>query len=259
MYHLRSSKHRRFPTIIVDRRHFDDIVSNDVEPFQTVDDRQQLPRGPASDFCRSSGYLQCQPRVQNIAVILFRNKCIERQHSDVWANSPGAKAGSRTSISTEMYTIVSPTRFLSLSTMPCTPIRSMSLAVMVSKPHRMSFRMSPFRLINGARIPAWIEELRIQPSSWARWRKVPIGQLQLYAHWDTWLLYTMIDASVRHPSEHSMLACIVDDVITHLLQRLPWLTHNGKDLHLRASSTTMLSRGLKDVPRTFGSQVSVRP
>jgi len=40
-----------------------------------------------------------------------------------------------------------------------------------------------------------------------------------------------------------MLACIVDDVINHLLQRLPQLTHNGKDLHLRTLSTTMLSCG----------------
>lgn len=98
--------------------------------------------------------------------------------------------------------MVSPTRFLSRSMMPCTPTRSMSLALMVSKPHRMSCRMSPFRLINGARIPAWIEELRIQPSSWARWRKVPIAHAQLETRWSNWLLHTMIDSSVKHPSTH---------------------------------------------------------
>lgn len=67
VYHLRSSKHCRFPTIIVDRRHFDDVASDDVEPFQTVEDGQQLPRAPASDFCRASGCPKRQPRVQDTA------------------------------------------------------------------------------------------------------------------------------------------------------------------------------------------------
>lgn len=77
------------------------------------------------------------------------------------------------------YTLESPTLSWIFSITPETPIRSMSLAVTVSNPHRISLRMSPFRLINGALIPAWIEELRINPSSCARWRNVPANGLGL--------------------------------------------------------------------------------
>ena len=85
-------------------------------------------------------------------------------------------------MSTEIYTLVSPTRSFSLAITPWTPIRSMSLALMVSKPQRMSFLISPLRLINGARIPAWIDVFRIQPSSWAMWRKVPRDAFESRLH-----------------------------------------------------------------------------
>lgn len=49
----------------------------------------------------------------------------------------------------------------------------MSLALIIWNPQRMSFLMSPLGRTIGARIPAWIEVLRIKPSSWAIWRKVP--------------------------------------------------------------------------------------
>lgn len=45
--------------------------------------------------------------------------------------------------------------------MPRTPIKSMSRAVMMWKPQSLSWRMSESSM-TWARIPAWMEELRIK-------------------------------------------------------------------------------------------------
>ncbi|KAG5297965.1 hypothetical protein I7I48_07266 [Histoplasma ohiense] len=66
---------------------------------------------------------------------------------------PGANAGSNTSISTLIYALLFPTRFLIFSTMPLVPMRSMSRAVMMSNPHRISFFMSFLGRTTGPRIP----------------------------------------------------------------------------------------------------------
>lgn len=88
-------------------------------------------------------------------------------------NSPGAKAGSSTSISTLMYTLLSPTRAFNFSITPDTPMRSMSRALTISKPQRISFRISPFGRKIAPRMPAWIDEFLIKPSSCAMCRNVP--------------------------------------------------------------------------------------
>jgi hypothetical protein len=78
-------------------------------------------------------------------------------------NSPGANAGSSTSISTLIYTLLVPTLFLIVSMTPETPIRSMSRALMVAKPQRRSLRRSWCRFMTGARMPACREVLRMRP------------------------------------------------------------------------------------------------
>lgn len=55
---------------------------------------------------------------------------------------------------------------------PSIPIRSICLALMITKPHRLSFLMSPLP-DTCARMPAWMDELWIKPSSCAISRKVP--------------------------------------------------------------------------------------
>ena len=66
-------------------------------------------------------------------------------------------------MSTLMYTLEVPTRFLIVEIILSIPRLSISRAVMVEKPHFLSFFMSPFLRIRGARIPTWIDVLRIRP------------------------------------------------------------------------------------------------
>lgn len=69
-------------------------------------------------------------------------------------NVPGANAGSKTSISTLMYTLLFPTLSFSAVITPWIPIRSISLALTISNPQRLSLRRSFFLFIVGALTPA---------------------------------------------------------------------------------------------------------
>lgn len=66
-------------------------------------------------------------------------------------------------MSTEIYTLESPTRSLICAIIPSAPSLSRSRAVIRSKPQRRSLRRSPFGLMTGALMPAWIEVFRIKP------------------------------------------------------------------------------------------------
>ncbi len=65
-------------------------------------------------------------------------------------------------MSTLMYTGPA-TRSRIRDIIPDVPNRSRSRAVRRAKPQRSSFWMSPLGFANGARMPAWIEVLRMRP------------------------------------------------------------------------------------------------
>ena len=69
MYHLRSSEHCNFPRAIIRWRDLDDIASDDVDPFEAVQDRLQLPRRPAADFCRAGALVVLQ-LAQEIVILI---------------------------------------------------------------------------------------------------------------------------------------------------------------------------------------------
>ena len=153
---FRCSKHRRLTWIVIDRRHFDHVSPNYIDTCKSVQYRKKLSTSPPADFCSPSRWRECR-------LIIIRS-----------ANCPCHRRGllsgfhtSRTSISTEMYVRVEPTRSLSFSMIPATPIWSRSRAFTIEKPHRKSLRKSPFFLATGALIPAWMEEFRMRPSSCA--------------------------------------------------------------------------------------------
>lgn len=150
MNNLHGCKRRNLAVVVICRRHFNYVSSNDIEAFQSSQNGQQLASAPATRLWRASCYYFT---VSEWSL----NYVISHVHI-----LPGAYEGSSTSISTLMYVLVSPTRCRIFSMMAWVPVVSISRAVIISKPHRTSFRMSALRRVIGARIPAWIDELRMR-------------------------------------------------------------------------------------------------
>ena len=152
LHDFRSSKHRRLSRIIINRSHLHDIRTNDLESLQPINDRQHLAGWPSARFRRTSCFWKSQVSTR-----------LRGKDAGFEFGLPGAKAGSRESMSRLIYTLLLPTRFFSASMTPCAPMRSISRAVMMEKPQRWSLERSSFSRMTGARTAAWIEELRISP------------------------------------------------------------------------------------------------
>lgn len=55
--HLCSGKRGRLPRVVVDGSYLDHVRSNDSNTLKTVEDSQEFPSGPASNFCSPCGWM----------------------------------------------------------------------------------------------------------------------------------------------------------------------------------------------------------
>jgi hypothetical protein len=169
------------PTVVVGRRHLNEIHADEVEAREPADDALDLARRPPTSL-RCSGCAALRV-------------CARRRGPE---NSllPGAMPGSTTSMSKLRYTGVSPTRARMRRTISATPRSSMSSVVMSSNPTCRSCSRS-----SGPCSPRqWAEY-------WMRGRRARTVNLQR-------MPACTLDASARRPSSRATLKnvpCVMRD------------------------------------------------